>query len=582
MTNHQSVNKMRYSLILIPFATVLLSSCQARVTRADFTKMDWLIGTWKGETNGFPFYENWVKLSDTEFDNANYTICNGDTVRGGHSKIEIRNGFIAYTSGNLTWNLKELTDSMLVFENQERGERFTFTRTEEGEWKADLKYRRNQVQYLLQRTESLSALLQDKPAPITDYYEGYLEFMNKRLFTSIHFQDNQGVQTAWASTPGNLQLNMPFREVCYAPPFLKLSIRDGTQNLELTGQFKGDEFVGKLNGEMPAKVYFKKAVVPARKNNYRVVPLTLKNGDLELPANLYLPVSDKPTGAVIMICGTGQHIKEEYNGWADLLASQGVAVFTYDKRNVTTFPQLNIRRASSDIVLPGQLESDVEAAIRMLKDRKEINAKKIGLLGFSQGAVIAPVVAAGNPDIAFIIAVSGNTTTDREFIIKQSLNRLRQRNFDTEAINEAEAISNELFAYTRDRKNESRIQEKLDRAYEKGFGQYSLPRQVPNDDEIKYLSTWNSFEHDPSDYWKRLSIPAYVVYGDSDLHIPVRESVGILNNLYQNKTGLLTLKVYPHADHFIKKSIDRDNFDFPKFAEGYIEELTGWIVKQSK
>lgn len=544
--------------------------------------MEWLIGTWKGETNGQPFYENWVKVSETEFDNANYSICNGDTIRGGHSKIEIRNGNIVYTSDNLVWGLKELNDSIVIFESSEHGERFTYTKTSTGDWKANLKYPQSQVEYLLTKTVPVSELLKEKPKPVEGYYEGYIEFKNKKLFTSINFQNTNGRQTATTSTPDNLQLNMPFNEACFNPPFIKLTLRDGTQYLELNGKLNGDELFGSLSGEIPAKVYFKKVAAPKTGKNYTIVSLNIENNEIILPADLYLPTSEKATGAVIMVCGTGQHIKEEYNGWADLLASQGVAVLTYTKRNVTTFPNLNIRQASSDIVLPGKLESDIEAAINLLKGRIEIDSKKIGLFGFSQGAVLVPIVASKNKDVAFLIAVSGNVTTDKEFVINQSINKLRQRNVKEDAITETREIWNELFMYAKFKQNGSSLQKKIDKAYEKGFGRYSLPRQIPNDDEIKHLTTWNSFEHDPSNYWSKLAIPCYVVYGENDLFIPVKQSVDILKILYKSRPNLLTMKVYSQADHFIKKTIERNHFDFPKYADHYISDLTEWIIGKAK
>lgn len=573
---------MKQIFQLLFLVLTLFGSCQTKVSKSDFKKMEWLLGTWKGETNGQPFYESWSKVNDTEFENFNFSICNGDTIRGGHSKIEIRNAAIVYTSDDLAWNMKELNDSIVVFENARHGETFTFSKTSKGEWKVNLKYPQSETEYLLSETVSVSELLKNKPNPITGYYDGYIEFMNKKLFTSIQFKNANGIQSATTTTQDNLQLNMPFNEVCYNPPFIKLILRDGTQNLELNGKLSGDELTGNLSGEIPAKVYFKKVISPVKKANYQTVNLTIQNGDIKLPADLYLPVSDKPTGAVIMICGTGQHLKEEYNGWADLLASKGVAVLTYTKRNVTSFPNLNIRQVSSDIVLPGQLESDVEAAINILKNRSEINPKKIGLFGFSQGAVLAPVVASRNSAVAFLVAVSGNTTTDKEFIINQSVNRLIQRNAGEEAITQTREIWNDLFRYAKDKKYGGNIQKKLDEAYEKGFGSYSLPRQIPNDDEIKHLSTWNSFEHDPSIYWSKLAIPAYVVYGDNDMFIPVKQSVEILNSLYKNKPHFLTLKIYSQSDHFIKKSVDRNNFDFPKYADNYITDLTGWIIGQTK
>ena len=573
---------MKQTFIIYLVTLTFLASCQTTNKIADFKKMEWLIGNWRGDADGRPFYENWTRINDTQFANINFSLCNGDTVISGHSKIELRNNAIAYTSGGLIWELKSLSDKQIVFENSQKAETFTFTNTKNGEWNAVLKYPRTQVDYTLSKTVPISELLKNRPALLEGKYAGQIEFNGKQLSTSINFSTKNGEQIATASTPDNLQMNMPFQNVCYNPPFIKLKLPDGFRTLELNAKIKGDSIVGKVAGEIPATFNLKKTAVPDNnKINYSIVPLQIKNANISLPANLFLPNTDKQTGAVIMVCGSGQRIKEEYNGWAALLATKGVAVLTYDKRNVTNYPKINIRQASSDIVLPGELESDVAAAILLLKNRKEIDAGKIGLLGFSQGAVIAPIVAANNPDIAFMVAVSGNVTTDKEFTINQALNKLRQRNFDNDAILEASEIWESLFKYVKEKKDGDKIQKKLDKAYQLGFGQYSLPRHTPNEDEIKYLSTWNSFEHDPFAYWSKLTIPSYVVYGDKDIYIPVNESVKILNKIYATKSNLLTVKVYDNADHFIKKRPEGNNFGFPKYAEHYVSDLTEWIVKQA-
>ena len=541
------------------------------------------MGTWKGEVDGQPFYENWTKTSETTFVNINFSICNGDSVAGGRSKIEVRNNKIAYTSNNLTWELKTLTDNQVVFENSRRGETFTFTKTENAEWNALLKYPNSKLEYTLSKTKSIAELLNTPFHPIEGKFSGYIEYNGKKLFTSIDFTNQNGKQAASVSTPGNLQLNQPFNSICVNPPFIKLALQDGTRNLELNAKIEKDVITGRLSGEIPATIYMeKKTALKELPKNYKIEAVSIVNGNTKLPANLFIPTSSAPTGAVIMVCGTGKHIKEEYNGWADLFASKGIAVLTYDKRNVTDFPKLNIRQRSSDIVLPGELESDVQSAFELLKSRKDIDPGKIGLLGFSQGAVIVPVVAANNPDIAFIVAISGNTTTDKVFIIDQALNKLKARNTPDAIITRTEELLNALFQYAKDRKNGKALQKQLDDAYAAEYGQYALPRYLPNEDELKYLSTWNSFEHDPSKYWSKLSIPCYVVYGDMDRFIPVEKSVAILNNIFAGKQSQLTLKVYAGADHFIKTVPDRNNFDFPKFSSGYIEDLTNWVVERTK
>ena len=106
---------MKYTAIIFFLSSAFWGSCQSKPQTADFKKMEWLIGNWKGESNGMPFYETWVQISDTEFNNVNYSICNGDTIRDGQSKIEIRDGKIVYSSNNLLWYLTELTDSSVIF-----------------------------------------------------------------------------------------------------------------------------------------------------------------------------------------------------------------------------------------------------------------------------------------------------------------------------------------------------------------------------------------------------------------------------------------------------------------------------------
>jgi dienelactone hydrolase len=573
---------MKHAFLLVFLVSAFLGSCQTKRTAVDFQKMDWLVGTWKGVSDGQVFYEQWRKASDTEFDNVNYSICGGDTIRGGSARIVMKNGKIFYTDDQFAWDLIDITDSVIVFDNPERAERFTFSKMSGGDWNAVLQYGQRKVEYQLSRSPSIAALLQQKRSVLEGYYEGAIEFMGKNLSTSIRFFHHDARQTATVTTPSSLQLDMPADEVCYDSPFVRLRLRDGAQFLELSAEFYGDSIKGRLTGEIPATVSLKRSTIAQKQPGYHIVSFTVKNEGVVLPADLYVPDKGEPAGVVVMIPGSGRHIKEEYKGWADVLASRGVAVLTYTKRNVSAISGLQIRNASSDIALPGQLESDIAAIVGVLKKRSDINPRKIGLFGFSQGAVFAPVVASQDTGISFIVAVSGNVTTDKEYIIYQSVNRLKQQGFGEAAVSETISIWNELFRYARDKKDGDRIQRKLDLAYQEGFGQAGLPRQLPNDDEIRYLTTWNSFEHDPAPYWRNLSVPAYVVFGGKDLYIPVERSSEILEKLYKDRSPLLTLKVYPDANHFIKKIIDRNNFDFPRFADHYVQDLVSWIQRQAR
>lgn len=415
------------------------------------------------------------------------------------------------------------------------------------------------------------------------HFEGYLEYKNKKLNTAIDFEFYNGIHKAFISIPSNLQMNKPFTNIEYNDQYLKLKMNDGDLPITIRATLQHDTIEGKLDGNIPASIHLIKAAKYIQPDKaYSIEKVILNNEGTELAANLYLPKANLSSAAIIIVAGSGNHTKEEYNGAADLFASRGIATLTFDKRDVTSRKGLNLKDINSDITSMKDLVKDVEAAYNLLKARKEINQAKIGLMGFSLGAVEVPVVAANHPEIAFLIAISGNATTDKEFIINQGLNKYKENNYDFQTIKLAEALYNDLFTYAKTRSNKKVLQRKLDKAYAEKWGQLCFPSEVPNEDELKHLMTWNNFEFDPADYWKKINVPCLVGYGEKDKYIPVERSIEILRKIFDGKKELLTLKVYSNSDHTIRIVSGKGEFEFPKYADGYINDVLNWILHQTK
>ncbi len=147
---------MKGSVILISIFICLLFGCKAKkkeevTTSFDLKKLEWLLGTWKGETEGQTFYENWAKTSDTKFTNTNFYIIAKDTTFTDRSAIEVINNKIFFTSDNDIWALVSETDNECIFENKLKGEVYTFTHTENDHWKALFNYPSNQIKYDMTR-----------------------------------------------------------------------------------------------------------------------------------------------------------------------------------------------------------------------------------------------------------------------------------------------------------------------------------------------------------------------------------------------------------------------------------------------
>lgn len=217
-------------------------------------------------------------------------------------------------------------------------------------------------------------------------------------------------------------------------------------------------------------------------SSYRQEEVAFQNGDTTLRGSLYVPTGQSPHPAIVFVHGSGRSTRENFRFFADLFARRGVAVLIYDKRDTCAV-------GSTELVSGADLAGDVLAAVAMLKARPEIDPKRIGLWGGSQGAGVAARAAAASPgDIAFFIGVSGGGVTYEELSVYQNSNRLRTRGFSEEDIREAEFAVRSLYEYVRTRKNPEEARAALTRAWEKPWASVVLPtRRLPTEEE---MATW--------------------------------------------------------------------------------------------
>ena len=136
-----------------------------------------------------------------------------------------------------------------------------------------------------------------------------------------------------------------------------------------------------------------------------------------------LPKKDGIFPVVILITGSGpQNRDEELLGHkpfliiSDYLTKNDIAVLRYDDRGVGQSTGDFKTATSADFA------TDVESAIAYLKTRKEIKKNKIGLIGHSEGGLIAPIVASKSKDVNFIVLLAGTGIQgDKLLLLQQEL-----------------------------------------------------------------------------------------------------------------------------------------------------------------
>jgi pimeloyl-ACP methyl ester carboxylesterase len=161
---------------------------------------------------------------------------------------------------------------------------------------------------------------------------------------------------------------------------------------------------------------------PVKPYPYRDEEVSYTNSqqNVTLAATLTIPPGKGPFPAVVLITGSGPQDRDEsilghkpFLVISDYLTRHGIAVLRADDRGTAKSTGVFATATTADFA------TDVEAGITYLKTRAEINPRKIGLIGHSEGGVIAPMVVARNKDVAFIVMMAGTGVRGDEVLVAQ-------------------------------------------------------------------------------------------------------------------------------------------------------------------
>ncbi|CAN5329256.1 alpha/beta fold hydrolase [soil metagenome] len=145
-----------------------------------------------------------------------------------------------------------------------------------------------------------------------------------------------------------------------------------------------------------------------------------------IAGTLTTPTGAGPWPAVVLISGSGPHDRDErmvghrpFLVLSDYLTRRGIAVLRYDDRGVGSSTGTFVQSTTADFA------EDAEAAVRFLAGRPEVDRTRIGMIGHSEGGVIAPIVATRSKDVAFIVLMAAPGVTGDSLLTLQNRAQLR-------------------------------------------------------------------------------------------------------------------------------------------------------------
>ncbi|HVR44632.1 MAG TPA: alpha/beta fold hydrolase [Thermoanaerobaculia bacterium] len=299
----------------------------------------------------------------------------------------------------------------------------------------------------------------------------------------------------------------------------------------------------------------------------REVSFTSRDGT-RLAGTLFLPSSSGPHPAAVFIHGSGPSDRRNAvgDGIARGLASRGIAVLYPDKRGSG--------ESGGDWKEVGfePLAEDAAAGAALLRDKAGIEAEAVGVIGFSQGAHIAPL-AARRAGAAFAIALSGSLVSMGEQIFDEVELMGERAGLGPEEIETINHIHRLAFHYGRTGEGWDEYAAARAAASEREWAGREIAAGFPSSRD-HFVWSWapRILDYDPILHWKRLRIPGLVVWGENDTQVRVGESAAIA----AREIPGFEVTIYPGAGHGLFREgthLVRDDL---------LDDLAAWICRQRR
>ena len=446
---------------------------------------------------------------------------------------------------------------------------------------------------------------------IEGIWEGKLKVPGGELRIVFKISKNpDGTLTATMDSPDQGVTGIPVEEVIFEDNTLRLEVKSvgGVFEGKVSEDFLVIEGEWKQSGQtLPLTVKrVDKAVeilrpqVPKKPYPYiekKVAYTNLKAG-AKLVGTLTLPSEKGVFPAVLLITGSGPQDRNEtiYNHrpflvLADYLTRQGIVVLRVDDRGVGESTGDFSQATSADFA------SDVLAGVEYLKTCKEIDPNKIGLIGHSEGGLIAPMVAVKSPDVAFIILMAGTGLTGEEILYLQGALISRAMGVSEEDIIKKRQFNEKIFSVLIEEEDSEIAEERLRQMFEEDWEKMSdEEKEQIGDSEVfleaqlqSLLSPWLKFFliYDPKPTLSKVKCPVLAINGEKDLQVPPKENLSAIEEVLKaGGNQNYTIKELSNLNHLFQTAQTGLPAEYAKIEEtispAALKIISDWILEQTE
>ncbi len=322
-----------------------------------------------------------------------------------------------------------------------------------------------------------------------------------------------------------------------------------------------------------------------------------ESAGIELAGTLTLPEGAGPFPAVALITGSGAQDRDQalvghrpFLVLADHLTRAGIAVLRSDDRGVGESGGDFSSSTSRDFA------GDAAAAVAYLRTRPEVDPGAVGLVGHSEGGMIAPMVAVEWGGVDFVVLLAGPGLPGTELLRMQGAAIARAMGADEGQVEAAGRSQARIFAAVLE-EEESRRVERVRAVLEEALAE-SDPEElqaqgIPPGGEEAWVegqvqmarSEWfRSFlMYDPRVHLSELQIPVLALFGEKDLQVPAEENrAALAGALREAENPDVTIRVLPSLNHLFQTAETGSPMEYAQIEETFapvaLEAVSSWII----
>jgi hypothetical protein len=439
----------------------------------------------------------------------------------------------------------------------------------------------------------MACLAAPAQSPLAGDWIGTLEAPGQKLRLALHAtQAPDGALRATFDSLDQHASGIPVDEIRLELNIVRFSLKQAGATFQ--GKLIGDSIDGEFRQSgFTMKLVFHRGVADRPKRPQNPVPpypYISEAADFEnraahimLSGTFTIPrdgVKTRKPPAVVLISGSGPNARDEdvaghkpFLVLADYLTRHGIAVLRFDKRGIGKSKGVYNTATSADFA------ADASTAVDYLLARSDIDHRRVGLIGHSEGGILAPMVAAEREDIAFVVILAGTGVNGERVALEQ-----------TDTMSRAEGMSEAEIE--RQHKRAQRVvailkaEPSIPAAAEQVHAEFGYSPDV--DKLLLHNDAWSRYflSYEPATSLAKLKMPVLALIGDLDCQVAANENLAAIAAALK-KAGndrFATVRM-PGLNHLFQTAVTGAVSEYGRIEETIapvaLETITQWIRRQT-